>query len=491
MTGGSYPIDNIVKEARELKDSWYSILGLIDSLANFSSANDMGFIQVLKRSHSKSKSLEDKLNSLILVFKKYSPELKDEVDGKIKPILSSIRELEEAFNDEIANHKRYREIQENISKIKKELEEIKKEHKEVEAKVGLICGKFFNRKNEYKIALDRIKSTLNSELGELKKNFIERVENIAEGCVVLKAGEEISHNELFSLIVKDTISIDALHLKEKNPRRKFFGLFRTGDIEPKEKLVVLKYLCEEIAEKARIIKERHRAEAEEVRVAFADLDSLEKACSDIDNRRKEIESYMIELKEKLFNLEKELPDDYEDFNHIIEVKTNLSEIFSKGDNAIMEFIDFIENSMEDVVLETNPEKRRLRMKIKELEKKVEEYEKEISSLKEKLNRYEASKKEIEEELLSTKSELEKIKLEKDFLEKKQREIEEEYFEYKKVKEREIENLKEEIKKLEEEKSDLIKERDFKTKRIIELEEKIDEIKEKLKSNVEDLFKGVE
>ncbi len=519
----SHSTDDVIKEARGLKESWYSLLGMIESLANFETASDRSFRQVLRHSSIQAKSIEEKLNSLSFAFKRYNPELRDEMDQKIMPLSSGIIELESALQNEIANHRQYIKIKEALSEIEKELEEVEKEKKEVEPKVGFICGKFFQRKNEYKIALERIKATLRKELGELEKNFINRAGKIVEGCVIFRDDEEIEVSELFSIIVREPSAIDSIHLREKNHRKRFFGIIKAENIEPEEKVVVLTYLCEEIEKKARKIKEREKARAEEVRVEFADLDSIEKACSDIDNRRKETEGYALELREKIAKLEEEKPGDYEDYNQILEIKSNLSEILSEGDSALQELIDFIENNMAGVELETNPEKRMLKLKIKELGNRVNHLKPRVTALKDELEKTSNENMKLKGGLGEVTSELQKIKSERSSLEetlnnireeyslyreKKGNEIEGLYLEKRKIEEQikklmenfetyrnesqvEINRLKEKVKKLEEEKSNLTDEINSKNNKILELERKINEIKEKLKSNIEELLRGVE
>lgn len=519
----SHSTDDVIKEARGLKESWYSLLGILESLANFEKASDMSFRQVLRRSSIQAKPIEEKLNSLSFAFKRYNPELRDEIDQRIMPLSSGIVELESALQNEIANHMQYIKINEAISEIEKELEEVEKEKKGVEPKVGLICGKFFQRKNEYKISIERIKTSLRKELGWLETNFINRAGKIVEGCVILRDDEEIEVIELFSIIVREPSAINSIHLREKNPRKRFFGIIMAENIEPEEKVAVLKYLCEEIGKKSRNIKERGKARAEEVRVEFADLDSIEKACSDIDNRRKETEGYALELREKIAKLEEEKPGDYENYNLILKIKSNLSDILSNGDIALQELIDFIEKNMAGVELETNPEKRMLKLKIKELENQVNYLKSRVPTLTDELEKAYNENMKLKGNLGEVTSELQKIKPERSSLEetlnnikeeyslyreKKGTEIEELHIEKKKIEEQmkklmenfetyrnesqvEINRLKEKIRKLEEEKSNLTDEINSNNNRILELERKINEIKEKLKINIEELLKGVE
>lgn len=462
---------SVVDEARKVKDSWYSLYGLLESLANFSSADDE-FRKVLELSKDRARAIEKKLSNLATNFKRYNPGLKEAVDEKASPLHSGLSEFSAALAIEIDSCRSFIRAKEGLENIEKELEGIREEYREVEGKVALICNKYFQRKNEYRIASEKINRTVRGEIEELERYFLERAEGISKEYSILLDGDEVRLKGLFNALVEDPTSTGKLELRRKKPKSGLLSLFKGEDIEPEEKLVVLSHLCEEVARRAKEAKKRESSEAEGLRVEFADLDSAEKACSDIENRRRELEDYSRELKERAEKLKRGRVRDYSDYNQILEAKSSLEQILLKREDAMRGLYDFIENNMEGVELEPEPEKRRLKIRLKELEKELEVAKAEMPSLREKLREMEKELGKISKEKSKREEELERLKKE---LEKHRSENREK-----------IERLRKKIGELEDERNELIEDRDSKAKRI----KKMENIKEKLKNDMKELFEEV-
>lgn len=448
-------MNEIGELGRAFKSMWYSTLRMFETLAEFKEGSDPNFRHVLERAKNNLNRLESKLEEISFTMKKIRPELKDEVDSVIKPVISGVRELIFLTNDEITKHKRYERLTDEYRSIKAELEEVERERREVEDKVSKICNKFFERRRDFVVSLKKIKQELKAELEKLERSFVERAGNIAEDYKIFRAGEELTPEELFRAIIDNPSSIQSLHLKSKKPA-KFLGLFGDNEEKIRDKLSVLKFLCEEISSEAEKLKEEFKEKEKELKVEFADIDSIEKACKDIEKRRQELLGYSEELRNKLTKIKKELPREYSDYNQVLEVKQMLEQSFKKWNSEVEKLIEFIEKEFGNVEIEKDPEKKILKEKISELEENIK-----ISN----------------EEKLMLEKKIEELKIEIDDLNrrlKKSNEIIEKLNEEKS-------NLQNEIRKLEEENSELRRENEG-------LKNKISKIKEKIESNLKELLR---
>lgn len=508
--------EEVIEEAREVKECWYSIFSLLDTMAGFS-PGDENLKRVLNLARERSREVERRLENLSVSFKKYNPHLREEADRKIKPLLAGLKEFRTEVRKEKDNFERFRETEEKIGKIRGELKDLEGEYGDVQSKVSLLCNKFFHKKEEYRVARERIEQRLEKELGNLERYFLDRAKGTVEGYRIFLSGSEVDLKELFDALVESPGVVEDLELVERKPRGMLRWLWRERG-EPSEKLAVLGYLGEEVGTKAQKIKKKEGAQAEELRVEFADLDSAEKACREVENRRKEIEGYMEELQEKIGRLEREKVKDYNDYNQMLEVKSSLEGMLTSREEGLQGLTAFVEENMAGVEIETDPEKRSLKERIKGLEKELEGAKKELREklppLEEELEEVRAQNYDLEKELGKKVEELENLREEKKTLEgdyseykrsvgnelkeahlgKSQAEeelerLKKEHRSYREKKEEKIESLEKKVERLEKEKDFLTRERDSYRDKAEDLEEKLNTLKSRLKDNMEDLLGG--
>ena len=437
------------RRCADFKDEWYEIARRIDVIAEFSSGEQPGLRRTLAEINQNLERLLTELSLLARSAKRHMPEIRVEVDNRTAGIEQGLKELKSKVEEELQKLEEFISIKREISSLREEIEKINKEFREVDARVSTLCTKFFERQRELKLARDKIRARVEKGLYDLQTRFEEKAAGIVgDEYELYYAGEPITPEHLFKVLLREPGAIERVHLSEARPSRSFLGIrLKREGLGEEARLEVLRYIAQELIEEERRIKEEEMENARNLSREFADLDALEKACRDVERRREELEDYRRELESKIAQFEERINRNFDDYNEILSIKEEFTTSFDSIDPEIRGFLEYIAATFGDLQIERDPEKRRLLSRIEELEKGMQELtsqleglREESKTLKEKVSRY---TRELED-----KNGLIAILEEKNSeLEGKLSELEREYSEFRRREAERVELLKEENRKL--------------------------------------------
>ncbi|WP_456475751.1 hypothetical protein [Candidatus Pyrohabitans sp.] len=500
------------KRCTDFKEEWYGVAREIDAIAEFSTGEQPGFRRALLRIGKSLENLLSELDVITLSAKKNLPEIRAEVDSYSGSIEQGFRKFSAKVEGELGKLERFTAIKRQVASLRNEIEKMGREFREVEARVATLCTKFFERQRELTLAKEKIKARVEKGLYDLQVEFEDRVEGIVGDYELHHAGEPTTPKQLFIAILKDPGTIEKVYLKETRPTRSFLGIkLRKEEMTAEARLEVLRYVAQELAEKARRIKESEMENVRKLNKEFADLDSLEKACRDVERRREELENYKEELEGKIAQLEEGINRNFDDYNEILSIKEEFASTFDSIEPEVRRFLEYIAGAFEGFEIERDPEKRRLLSKIAQLEEEVQR----LSSLLEEVGKEKAMLEERVEtyarELEDRRQAIRELKERNSELESKLSEIEREYDEFRSTGseklellreenlrlKREVENLRSELEKylkmseeMEDKNKKLMKELEEGRNRASALEEEIARLKAEIRKSLTDILEKI-
>ena len=512
MTGALSSPAEIEQACADFKEGWYGVAKRIEMLADFSSGEEPAFRRTLAEMSRMLSQLLEELSVIARSVKRHKPEVRTEVDAKTGSIEAELRELRSKVEEEIEKLDRFLEAKQEVSGVKKELEKIEREFREVDARVSTLCTKFFERQRELKLAKEKIKARLEKALYDLQSEFVEKVSSIAGDEYELRYnGEAAAPEKVFKLLIRDPDAPSRVSLVRKKPSGLFSFKLRRDELDEEEKLEVLRYIAQEIGEKARRVKEEEMEKARSLSREFADLDALEKACRDVEKRRQELENYRSELELRIRRLKEGVNRNFDDYNEILSLREELSSAFDSIEPEVRDFLEYIASSFEGLEIERDPEKRRLLEKIRELEDRVEELAARVEKLSEERNALQEEVGRYLGELQEKSREVANLEKERSELTRRMEELESRYEELKKSEaqkaehlrevnenlQREVETLKAELSKLrseserlEEEKRGLEKELEEQRARAEKAEEALENLKSEIVASLQEIIEKI-
>ncbi len=382
----------------EFKDAWYAALRRVEGLADFAPGAVGELEESMRTLSSQLASLCSEVEVLARSAKRLAPGSAGEVDGVAGRLERGLRELREAVEAELQLLEGFRKVMRRVEGLRAELKRVEGEYREVMGRVSTLCTRFFERREALRLAEEKSRERLQQELERIEDEFSGKAEEIAGGREVLFAGRRVSPAELFRLLVEGGAPED-IEIRQEE-RRGFLGFGSGEDAEARAKQEVLRYLAQETLERARLARMREAENLRRTRLEFADLESLEEACREVEKRREELEAYMGELRERLREEEKGIGKNFSDYDVVLELRESLRSKAEPLAEAVDSLVECVERLAEGVEVEADPEKRRLRARIRELEGELERARGEAAELRRR-------QEELERRLRETEGELER------------------------------------------------------------------------------------
>jgi chromosome segregation ATPase len=500
------------RRCADFKEEWYAVARQIDAIAEFSSGEQPAFRRTLAEINKNLEHLLTELDVLARSAKRHMPEIRAEVDHRTAGIEQGLKDLASKVKEELEKLEKFIAIKREVSALREEIGKINKEFKEVDARVATLCTRFFERQRELKLAKEKIKARVEKGLYDLQAKFEEKATGIVGDYELYYAGEPTTPEQLFKAMLRDPSAIEKVYLREARPSRSFLGIrLKREGLGEEARLEVLRYIAQELIEEARRIKEVEMENARNLSREFADLDSLEKACRDVEKRREELENYRNELEDKIAQFEERINRNFDDYNEILSIKEEFTSVFDSIDPEIRGFLEYIAATFGDLEIEHDPEKRRLLSRIGELEKEMQKLASQLESLKEEREALKEKVSRYARELEDRNSIIASLKDKNSELERKLSELEKEYEEFRRresekaeiLKEEnlrlagEVENLRAELEKftnasekLEDEKAKLEKELEEEKSRVKALEEEIARLRAEVERSLLDILEKI-
>ncbi|MBI5253446.1 MAG: hypothetical protein HY930_03500 [Euryarchaeota archaeon] len=238
-------------------------------------------------------------------------------------VLKSIKDFKSAVENDLEELRNFKRLNKQFRDATEELEGIERKFRALESRTSVACSKYFERRQEYAQASQRIKNASQSDIEKLRKKFLDRAASIAEGYELLLSGDSITVEKLFDAILENPASINEAELFTEPRRKGFFEfLIRRKDEEAarEAKVAVLKHVSQELIDKILPVKEAESQELAEREAEFADLRALEAACKEAEAQRAELEERREELRSKLMKIKKEAAFAYSEHEKLLGIK---------------------------------------------------------------------------------------------------------------------------------------------------------------------------
>ncbi len=406
----------------EFKDAWYAALRRVETLADFTPEMTGELEGSMRALRGELEELVSGLEVLARSVKRAAPESAGEVNGIAEALEKRLRELLAAVEDELHQLESFRRVMGRVESLRDELKRVEGEYREVMNRVSTLCTRFFERREALRIAEEKSRERLREALEGIEREFAEKAAEIAAGREIWFAGRRVKPEEIFELLMESGRAEDIEIRAEE--RRGFLGIGGGEDSEAKAKQEVLRFLAQETLERARLARMREAENLKRTRLEFADLESLEEACREVEKRRREIEAYMAELREKLAEEERGVGRNFSDYDVVLELRESLRSRAEPMSEMVEALVECVERLGEGVEVESDPEKRRLRLRIKELEEQLEAEREKAASLRRRAEELESRLEELQAALEAERREAERLRAELAQLRETERELRE-------------------------------------------------------------------
>lgn len=289
-----------------MKERLQSIASRCVGISNYNS----GFDEGLKA------ALSDILSEI------HSLEAEAEKSNLAEDVLKSIKDFKSTVENDLEGLRNFKRLNKQFRDATEELEGIERKFRTLESRTSIACSKYFERRQEYAQASQRIKNASNAEIEKLGKKFLDRATSIAEGYELLLSGESIAVENLFDALLENPAIIDETDLFAGPRPRGFFEFFKRKDegSAREAKLAVLKHVSQELIDKILPIKGAESQELAKLQAQFADLKSLEVACKEAEAQRAELEKQREELRSRLVRIKKEDAFAYSEHEKLLGIK---------------------------------------------------------------------------------------------------------------------------------------------------------------------------
>jgi len=411
-----------------IRNEWYETIKKCEKLVDFTSAYDGNFAEHLREIQYSLKNIKNELATINPELKKIFPEKREEIDKHIEAISKFITKIIENIDKNLKEIEEFKELSKKIEEYENELMTTKKELEKVEEELKEVCKKYNARKGEFERVKGRIIGGIEKELFDIKKKFINDLTPLTEGYEIYIGGEKKKIEKLFDELLNDPKKIEYVKIIRSPSKKSLLSIFKGKEDEMSDKArsVVLKYLAEEVTEKAIPLKKKKDETLLKLDIEFSDLKGLEIACKKAMKRKEEIDKTKKELISKIEELRKKPAMEYAEYNKILSLREEYLEKFKECTALIKSFLNTFEELIEKYEPpEEDVEKRELREELRELKKRFElknmenkELKEKISSLEKEIGKLKSDLQEITEEKKSLEEELKTLKKEKEELEER-------------------------------------------------------------------------
>ncbi|MBU2560007.1 hypothetical protein KKA03_03840, partial [archaeon] len=240
--------EHISKNLEELRTSWYSISKLCQGLKRYKSSKDEGFVSSLDSIISAIEGFEkltaDVYQSILDTFPSHPKKLESEKDEILKGVSSFKGHIE-------GDQKQITAVKEtDRNAIKGKLEKIKQQYEDLERLTSERCAKYFERKREYTIALDKIESEVGKRVKDLSGAFVNRTTDVVKGYDITLDGHSIFTEELFDILMEGRANIDDIRIKTLEGGGILGKFSGSAQKQTSAKESVLKYEAQEMIQRA-------------------------------------------------------------------------------------------------------------------------------------------------------------------------------------------------------------------------------------------------
>lgn len=363
----------IAQKLHEFKESWYSIVKRFEALAEFSSALGSGVEKSLEAALREMQACEEKLLILNPSLKHAAPSALDEIEQHLQRVSKAIGEMKGEVVVDLENVRALRDIASKLAELERRLGEIESEERALAEQESKVCAKYESRKRYYEEAHRMLVQAAEKRISAMKKKFEDKASSIVQGYDVILHGKSYTASELFNVLLEKPGAVEDVILAQK---KGFLGFGKKSEEERKIKTIVLVELAKETVSLAAPLKSEELRELAKLDAEFADLKSLENACTNARKRRGEFRSESETLRAKIQELKQSRAYSYANYDGLLRLRERYLKRIADSDGALKDFLSFAERSFSVQEFETDPEKRELKAELKKLVQRCEALDRE-------------------------------------------------------------------------------------------------------------------
>ena len=286
-------LSQVSKDLSELRQGWYSVTKLCEGLKRYGAVREEGFMgsldAILSGIEGFEKLLDEVYQSIIYSFPAYP----EKIGSQKNEILEATAYLKEKVK---RDQKRIASLQEKDEEIiKAKLEKLQQQYEDLERETSEKCNKYFERKKEHAVVLERIEGEVGRRIKAISGAFVEKTSDIVEGYEITLHERSISVEGLFNALIEGHADIEGIHIKPLGRGGFLDVITGTASKQERAKESVLKYEAQEIVQKALPLKKKEAELIAKLDRKFKDLQGLEDDCKKAEEKRKEA----VDLRDRL------------------------------------------------------------------------------------------------------------------------------------------------------------------------------------------------
>ena len=404
------------EELGKLAEAWYGIERELEGLRHFSTAGE-ALAERLEEIGEAAAGLGRLAGEVCVSAMHHLPEKREFFQRAMEELESAAEELRTRALNSAGMLRRRAALEAELAELEAELGQAEKEAGRLKGQAEDACGRAERLRAELERRVAEIREETDAGLVEIREAFAARVEGLLAGRGVRLYGRQAS----------------ALEVLEELIREPEAGLEVQGE-GGGELVRALRRLAQECAGRMRavLLREKHRiAEAE----AELRLQEAEERCRALRAELERAESRLASLGMRAEELGGELaglgvPGGYAG---VLELREELMRILER---CSLRRALFAELERIHEVEPEDPEKRDLRLRIRELEEELEAERREAASLRRRAEELAGLRREAEEAAEALRAELEEARAELELLRRREEALKAELAELRKVAERE-------------------------------------------------------
>ncbi len=369
------------------KDLWYSLAQKCEALGDHETGLDEEFRKSLVDLDNTLKKCHRHLGEIEPSLKHLMPTRKEDIGSLTSGVTGGIAEFKKDVELQLEDVKRFKTTSTDLNKLVKKLEAIEEEYREAEAKTSGVCTKYFERKNDYNRAKERLTGEIQDKLKGVKDKFFEKLEPIVEGHELIFRGRPIELEDLFMRLLERPTDAELVDLTPRGASKGILDRLagKKTQMNKEARIVVLRYVSEEIIGVSKPIKNQEDQELSKLDAQYADMRALEVECKKAEKRMDELSKPRDDIKEEINRLRSKEAFELGEYDAILELRDKYVNMFEVINGKVKVLLKGAEELLEGYIeVEPDIEKRELKIQIKELKGIIEEVELERRRLEEHL-----------------------------------------------------------------------------------------------------------
>jgi|TARA_B100001964_G_C14259912_1_gene614782 hypothetical protein len=270
-------------------------------------------IKSLSKCSEEPLTLEKTLSDIYLIVDNCLNFNKNDIGLAILPLIN----FRDCVKLDLDNSKKFVKQFEKKLKLDEEFQIQRDKFRNLEIKTSEVCGKYFDRQQEYTMTSSKEMAEIESKFSNLNEEFFDKADNISKGYIVSINGEECNLKDIFQFIFDK--KIETVKLKKKFQKN---SLLRQADENDAGNIKeeVFSYLIEETAGKIHHMLKNKQEFIARDKYTSSDIKVLELACQEAEKQRGKCEKNIGKLRVEILGIQMSKAFNYQNKAKIEEIK---------------------------------------------------------------------------------------------------------------------------------------------------------------------------